>query len=116
MKIKDEIIENLTKKVVNENKTMENVLQFIQDWGEYKKRKLYKLSDYEYKERIKQFKTGILFLQTNIIIVEYIINNNKKNFHQYEYILNAIMEKIENKISEKKDKKKMEIKIPTHSL
>lgn len=112
MNFKEEEIKELTEKIIKETKMMEGVLQFIQDFGAYKERSKYKLSDHDYKAKLRQFKAGITLLQTNVIVAEYVIGDNKKLWSKYETAMNLVMKEAEKKILAKREGSVKSVKLP----
>jgi len=76
-------ITKLTDRVIDETKICNSCLQFVEDFGNYKKRQNYKISDYVLKEKLEEIRNKFVRLQVNMIIADEIIKRNKKQLKLY---------------------------------
>lgn len=109
-KKEEQIIEDLSKTVKSHAKNVAEMVRFFKDWGAYKRRQLYKLSDFEYKKTMKEFESYIMFLQLSSIVSDFVFNENKKAYKMYGNIIKKVMDKIDQGIRKGKEEENVKTK------
>jgi len=111
-KLSTETKKELVKKAKENDKYLAQALKFIGDFGKYKERKKYPLSDVEYKKSMKDIQSNILSVFHNFNVTLEIIKLHKLTEEHKEVLTEVneiIMDEINAEIADKKNRAELPV-------
>jgi hypothetical protein len=92
--LREEEIKKSALRIVDETNLMNAVIQFIEDSGNYKKRSLYKISDYDLKVKLREMRNKMIQLQANMIFADIILGSNDSLYKKYQELSEKVSTEI----------------------